>query len=445
MTNGDVRKIALEEITKIMEEGVFTHHSLRQVLFLNSWLPDQQKAFLTRLIEGTVERCIALDWILDQVSSVKVRKMKPLVRNLMRMSVYQIYFMDSVPDYSACNEAVRLIQGTPLRNLKGFVNGVLRNICRQKEALLAKMPEKISCCLPDWLYKMWEKEYGIEQTLAMAKDFLEEKEAVVTVRRNRTRISKEDLEASFRDASFEYELIDELLGVYHLKQVRNLGENLSFLQGDFFVQDYSSVLAGACVAPKKDSFCLDVCAAPGGKSVFLAEQMENTGRVIARDLDDRKQDLVEDNMERLGFSNVEFQPWDALELDESMIGQVDYLLADLPCSGLGVIGKKPDIRYHASLEKLKDLQQLQREILMVVQQYVKKDGILVFSTCTVNRKENDENRQWFLENFDFEPVSISEYLPEKMHSETTEAGYLQLMPGKFGTDGFYISRFRRKS
>ena len=206
----------------------------------------------------------------------------------------------------------------------------------------------------------------------------------------------------------------------------------------------SSSLVCRAAAPKKGDFVLDVCGAPGGKSLHMADLLKGTGMVEARDLTFQKVALIEENISRSGFSNIRAKVWDALEPDEEMKGQADIVLADLPCSGLGIIGRKPDIKYRMTREGCQELSDLQKEILSVVWEYVKSGGTLVYSTCTISRAENQENLEWFLREFPFETVDISGRVGGVFEEKTAKMGYLQLLPGRHPSDGFFLAVLKRK-
>ena len=216
-----------------------------------------------------------------------------------------------------------------------------------------------------------------------------------------------------------------------------------FAEGLFLVQDVSSMLIGEAASLKTGDTVIDVCAAPGGKSLHCAEKLLGSGRVIARDLTEKKVALIRENMERMQLSNIAAAVWDARKEKEEDKETADVLLADLPCSGLGIMGKKRDIKYHASAEGIAELICLQREILSTVWQYVKPGGTLIYSTCTVNPGENEENVRWFTENFPFTLESLAPFLPEALRAEEKD-GMLQLLPGIHATDGFFLARLKRK-
>ena len=221
-----------------------------------------------------------------------------------------------------------------------------------------------------------------------------------------------------------------------------LADLKAFQQGAFYVQDISSMLVSHIAAPKEGDFCLDVCAAPGGKALHMAELLQGTGHVEARDLTDYKVNLIQENIMRSGMKNIEAVRWDATVLDEDSVEKADILIADLPCSGLGVLGKKTDLKYKMTEQTQGELVKLQRDILSTVKQYVKPGGTLVYSTCTIHEAENEGNVEWFLkENPEFQLVSVN--LGEQLQDNGEHEGCLQLLPGVHESDGFFIAKFKK--
>ena len=449
MTKGtDRRELILGILLEVTRQEEYSHIAIRNVLEKYQYLEKQERAFITRVAEGTLERQIELDYIINQFSNVKVNKMKPVIRNILRMSVYQLKFMDSVPDSAVCNEAVKLAQKKGFHNLKGFVNGVLRNIARNLDSV--KYPSgqdtvsylSVKYSMPVWLVEEWLKEYGRETTETMLAAFLNKQPMSIRVNLEKTtpeellkRLEEQGITA-VKAAYPEYAL--------RIEGYNFLGAIPEFQEGHFQVQDISSMLVCEAAAPKEGDFCIDVCAAPGGKSLHLAEKLHGTGCVEARDLTEYKADLIRDNVERMGAENVVVQVQDACELRADSLEKADVVIADLPCSGLGVLAKKTDLKYRMTKEQQQELADLQRRILSVVQQYVKPGGILVYSTCTINRGENQDNVRWFLDHFDFEAVSMEDCLPKEVQGETAAKGYVQLLPGVQESDGFFIAKCRKK-
>ena len=445
----NIRKLALDLLLRIMEEGVFCDKALHAV-FEKQLLEKRDRSFLMRLVEGTVERCIELDYIIDQFSKVKTVKMKPVIRNILRLSVYQIFYMEQVPDSAACNEAVKLTVKRKMQNLKGFVNGVLRNIVREKENI--SYPDKkeivqylsVRYSMPVWIVKDFLKEYGEEETEQILAAFLQEKEGV-SIRCMTSRFAVDEVRASLEKDGAVFSDGKLLSYSLQLKGYSSLKELTAFQKGMFQVQDESSMLVGQIAGIKKGDTVIDVCAAPGGKTLHAADILGESGRVISADLTKEKTALIRENCERLAVKNVEVYEQDASVSREDWFAKADVLIADLPCSGLGVIGKKCDIKYKTKPEDITSLAGIQREILQVAADYVKEGGRLIFSTCTIAKEENLENIRWIEKNLPFSLVSIEESLPEKLQGQTGKEGYLQVLPSRTGTDGFFISCFQKKN
>lgn len=437
----NARELALDILLEIAERGGLSHVVLSQALSKYQYLEKQDRAFITRVTEGTLEYLIQLDFVIGQFSTVKVEKMKPVIRMILRMSVYQILYMDRIPDSAVCNEAVKLAAKRRFQGLKGFVNGVLRTISRQKDSL--EFPDdSVRYSVPGWLYAMWMGDYPGETVRGMLQAFLEKSR--LSVRCCLYRASREQIEESLRRQGVKVRDTGYGQGLLFLENVDYLEALDAFKNGWIQVQDISSAMAVTAAGVKPGDHCIDVCGAPGGKSLHLADVLKGTGRVQVRDISEYKVGLIEENIRRLGYSNIEARVMDACREDSGSVETADVLLADLPCSGLGVIGRKPDIKLRMTPENLGALAQLQREILSVVWRYVKPGGTLVYSTCTVNREENQENAAWFAQNFPFEPVNIEGRLGEKIQEDSLKEGYVQLLPGIHPCDGFFLAVFRRK-
>lgn len=431
----NTRELALMSLIEINEKGQYSHLVLRQVLDKYQYLSKQDRAFITRLVEGTLEYQIKLDYIIDSFSKTKVRKMKPFIRNLLRMSLYQIEYMDSVPDSAVCNEAVKLAKRHKFGQLSGFVNGVLRNISRQADTV--KFPGReqmedylsIEYSMPRWLVERFIRQYGQTETEEILKGF--QKPNTISIRTNTSKISpgelKNRLEAEGVSVSpviadgknIEYAFV--ISGFDYINALE------SFHEGLFYIQDVSSMMVAEAAGPKEGDYVIDVCAAPGGKSTHIAEMLKGSGHVEARDLTEYKVSMIEDNVARCRLDNIEAKVWDARILDQASVDKADVLVCDLPCSGIGVLGRKKDIRYKINEEQLEELVELQRQILDTVQVYVKPQGRLIYSTCTINREENQDNVKWFLEKY-----------PQFQLIEEQ-----QMLPGQVGNDGFFIAKLIR--
>ena len=427
----NVRELALEVLLEI-EKGEKSHLVLRNILEKYQYLTKQERAFLTRVTEGTIERRLELDFIINQYSKVKVKKMKPVIRNVLRLAVYQMKYMDNVPDSAACNEAVKLAVKKGFGNLRGFVNGVLRNIARNLEHI--EYPDKedvipylsVVYSMRVWIVKMWVSDYGEEKTEEMLRNFYLERPT--TIRVNENQISKAELRKKLEKEGVTVEEHPFLQSALLISDYDYLGALDSFLTGDFQVQDAASIQVAESAGIKEGDYVIDVCAAPGGKALHAAQILNGTGFVEARDLTEYKVSLIRENIWRMGFTNIEAVQQDATVLDEASVNKADVVIADLPCSGLGVLAKKTDLKYKMIPETEKEVAEFQRQILEVVHQYVKPGGTLIYSTCTICKAENEENTTWFVEN----------------HPQFELNWGKQIFPGR-ETDGFYIAKFTRRS
>lgn len=440
----NIRALALELLIDIMEHSAYCDRALHHA-FEKYPLEQQERNFLMRLIEGTVERCIELDYRIDCFAKVKVKKQKPAIRNILRLSVYQIFYMDQVPDATACNEAVKLAEKRKLYNLKGFVNGVLRTIIRERENMA--WPEGIKgisvrYSTPEWLVKRLINAYGEKRAASiLATSF--EHPGMISIRCCMGRCHMEELQASLNQQNVRIEpdsLLPCAINISGYGVLQNLD---AFQQGMFQVQDESSMLVGIVSGIKPGDTVIDICSAPGGKAMHAADILNGNGRVIAADLTKDKVRLIRENCLRLGYDNVEFYVNDAAILKTEWVGQADVLLADLPCSGLGVIRKKADIKYKTTPEDILALSKIQQNILQTAVSYVKPGGRLVYSTCTIAEEENEANVRFIEQELGLKAVSIEEMLPEGLKGLTGKKGYLQILPDMAGTDGFFIACFQK--
>ena len=442
------RELLMQMLLSVSQEEHYSHLVLRDTLEKYQFLPKKDRAFITRVFEGTIENRIKIDYWIDQVSSVKVNKMKPVIREIIRSAVYQIVYMDSVPDSAACNEAVKLAQKKGFFSLKGFVNGVLRNISRIKDDLPLppkSMPKAyLSVCYstPEWLVDKWIRMYGEETTETMLRDFLEERPTTVRLRTFAT--NTEQTEKLLEADGVTVTKAPYVENARYIEGYDYVPGLTAFREGRIQVQDVSSMLVSICAGPQKGDAVLDLCAAPGGKSLHMADLLQGTGSVEARDLTDYKVELIRQNIERSGAINIEAVRHDATVFDRRLEEKYDIVLADVPCSGLGVIGKKTDIKYRMDPDKIRELVQLQRQILHNAAAYVKPGGTLMFSTCTVCEEENQKNVAWLTSHYPLHTESLDKWLPEELRSEETANGMLQLLPGVHKADGFFLARLKKE-
>lgn len=445
--NKNIRDFALDIIINVMENGAYSDKALHNVLDSGTITEKRDRAFLSRLCEGTVERVILLDYIIDCFSSVKAHKMKPVIRNVMRMSVYQIFYMEQVIDAAACNEAVKLTIKRGFKGLSGFVNGVLRNIIRKKDSIIYpsitdgfNKYASIKYSMPEWIVEELRTEYGKEIAEKILKSFLSENKCIC-VRCNLSKASTIKIEEMLkadgvtvnRGNFFDYAL--------NISDYNKITELKAFKDGFIQVQDESSMLTVAISRIKENDTVIDICAAPGGKTLQASDVLNGTGLVISCDISESKIKFIHENIKRAGFKNIDIYKNNALIYKDDWREIADVVIADLPCSGLGVMGRKCDIKYKTKPSDIDDLTTIQREMLKIASQYVKLGGRLIYSTCTITQAENIENFEWIKNNLPFKSESIEELLPEKLKGKTGKNGFIQVLPHMAGTDGYFAASF----
>lgn len=431
----NTREVALDCIMEILEKKQYSHYVIKQVLDKYGYLDKRERSFIKRTVEGTVERCMEMDYVTDSFSKVPVKKMKPFIRSLIRMSVYQILYMDSVPDSAVCNEGVKLAAKRGFGSLKGFVNGVLRNIVRNKEKIIYPDREKepvsyfsMVYSMPVWIVELFISRFGEEKTEQILKALLSNRPLTIRLREDMGEEEKKALLQKMSDEGISFEKTAEFSGGYRLENFDRPESIPGFEEGLIMIQDAGSMAITDGAGVEENQYIIDVCGAPGGKALHAAGKMKNTGLVLVRDISERKVELIDENIKRSGCTNIRAEVFDATVLDRENIEKADLVIADLPCSGLGVIGRKGDIKYRITREDVAEVATLQRKILSVVWQYVRPGGKLLYSTCTLTEEENEKNSAWFLEQFPFKKEKEQLWIP-----------------GINETDGFYMAVFVRKA
>ena len=446
------RRIALDILLECDRSGAKSGDIIKAALDKYDYLEQRDKAFIRRLSEGCIERAITLDYIIDLFASTKTSKMKAAVRIIMRMGVYQLMYMDNVPDAAACNESVSLAVGKGFSGLRGFINGVLRNISRNKASIAWPDKEKdvfaylsVKYSMPLWIVKKIYGYYGSARCENMLDSYQRERDISVNILKG----DKRELTAAWEKSGVRVSRSPYLDNAFLLGNVPGVSALAGFYEGSFIVQDSASMLAVKAAGIKEGDTVIDLCAAPGGKSIYAASMCGSQGRVYAFDLSEAKAERIKENAGRVKADNIIAAVHDATVFDPELEDKADVLIADLPCSGLGVMGRKADIRYRLKEDDICALARLQRDILKNAASYVKPGGVLMYSTCTVSREENEDNRKWFIDNFDFEALGFAERMPQAFKESTASEGYLQLICGEPEgmplMDGFFISLFRRRS
>jgi len=441
-----VRDAAIRVLSEIDNEGKFSNKLLQQ--YSESELSKEDIRLLRELVYGVVENRMYIDKIIRSASSVKMKKIHPMILQILRLGVYQIGFMDRIPAHASINEAVKLARKYGHKGTVGYVNGVLRRIEREREQYFSNDEPSSADDLairyshPDYLVRLWIEQFGFEfaKKLIVANN----SRPLLSLRVNTLKTDREDLMGMLKKYNLELikgELSEDCVRVVNPE---NITETKEFKDGLFTIQDESSMMVTEIAGPIEGNTVLDVCSAPGGKATHIAQRMNNRGRVIARDLYAQKINLVMENAERLGIEIIKGQVHDATEFDESLKDMVDICIVDAPCSGFGLLRRKPDIKFNRKSEDVESLIDIQSSILNVSSGYVKSGGKLIYSTCTLNIEENLNQVRKFLErNSQFKLKAIE--LPHgKIISETQESGYIELYPHIHGTDGFFIANMVRE-
>lgn len=432
------RQQAFEILLKIEKDKAFSNLALDSVV--KEYSSDStDRAFISRLVYGVVERKISLDYVFSRFLTQRVNKLKPEVLTILRLGTYQLLFTDKIPASAAVNESVKLANEN-CRYASGMVNAVLRKVSENGFFIDDNLTDiekmSIAYSVPVELLNFFIFHFGTKNTKLFFEKTLEEKE--ITVKVNTFKISVEDLIENFKNENVTVKKIwlEDALKISSSLPVYELN---SFKNGFFHVEDVSSQLCVKTLSPQKNERILDVCAAPGGKTFAIAEAMKNTGEVVSCDIYEQRVKLIESGAERLGLNNVNAVLNDATVFNDSL-GEFDRVLCDVPCSGLGIIGKKPEIKYK-KLDDIKPLYSIQSQILDVSSKYVKHGGTLVYSTCSVNPNENRKICNAFIEkNPEFTTVKVE---PDTERA-VDEGDYLTLLPHINDCDGFFTAKFIRK-
>ena len=441
----NARELALQTLTDILIDGAYSNHALSEQIEKNE-LTVQDKNFMTELVYGTLQHEQLLNFYVTPFFNGKV---KAWVRILIQMTLYQMLFLDSVPEHAAISEAVKIAKKRGGQFNGKLVNAILREMTRTPLPSLDTIKDEaerlaVETSHPLWLIKLWSKQFGWEKTIQMAR--ANNERVNVTIRVNGVRGTREELKQKLESEGITCEygnLSQDALVI--LKG--NVIKTKDFEQGWFYVQDESSMLVARALKPKHHSKVLDTCSAPGGKTTHVAELMRQTGTVYAHDVYEHKIKLIEDNVKRLGLTNVVATLQDATTLNERYESDsFDAVLVDAPCSGLGILRRHPEVKITKQPSDLDEIMMIQKKILNTVAPLVKVGGTLVYSTCTVNRKENDKMVEQFLaQHPEYElDATLVNRLPEVLH-EQTKNGMVQLFPGDYQTDGFFIACLKRQA
>ena len=425
----NVRRASYNIVTAVMNDGQFLNDALNDYLNKYQHIDKNRRSFISHLTRGVIERCIELDAIISAYSSTKFNKLNPNIINILRLAIYEIKYMDFVPESATVNEYVKLASKVAPVRLKGFVNAILRSMIRDNFKKVSLKPnEEVS--LPKWLYDRLESEYG--DATAIGQAFLSKRSLII--RTNLTKCTPSKLQEILKSEGVTATPVESIDYAFAIEGVDYLNNLDSFKQGLFYVQDISSMMVGVKSNVKATDTVIDVCAAPGGKSLHIAELMtldsedNSIGCVMSYDISEDKVNLIRDNIKRTGLSNITAEVQDATKLNAHLTEIADIVIADLPCSGIGVIGGKPDIKLRITADDIESLSRLQLSILGNVKRYAKVGGKIIYSTCTVSKQENEDNIIRFLkDNHNYTLIQQTQYIPDGMQ------------------DGFYIAILNKEA
>lgn len=442
------RALAVKVLSAVEQDGAYSNLELNRRL-KEADLSSADAGLATELVYGTIARRNTLDYYLERFVAKGTAKLQPWVRSLLRISAYQLIYLDRIPEHAVVSEAVNLAKKLGHQGISGMVNGVLRNMIRNKEQLHVSshlpVAERISLehSHPLWMVERWIAQYGEETTEAICR--ANNEPPAVSIRVNTTMTTRDKLMEEMVSSGSVVEASHLSPDGILVRSGGNMALTSWYRDGLFSVQDESSMLVAEAVAPEEGQSVLDCCAAPGGKTAHIAEKMRDRGRIIANDVHAHKRELILDQAERLGLSCIDAVTGDALDLNRRYAeSSFDRILLDAPCSGLGVIRRKPDVKWTKSSSDIEDISSLQRELLDCVAPLLKPGGILVYSTCTIESAENEDMVADFLDRHpEYKAIETSAWSQPGSREWKAVNGGVQILPQYAHSDGFYIARLTR--
>ncbi len=437
----NLRFIALKAINKIENDKAYSNIILDKIINKED-ISKRDAAFVCNLVYGVLERKIQLDYIISIYSKLPMKKINTDVLNILRIGTYQLLFMDKVPDSAAVNESVDLAKRCKKKSAGGFINAILRNVSKNKGNIPMPNDEieylHINYSCPKDIITLWIDSYGLDVTKELLKSLVEKPDLII--RNNNLKNSENELIAILEKEGITAKVIDNMKNSLILTNSGSVANISAFKEGRFHIQDLASQILCKLMEPQEGNTIIDLCAAPGGKSFTLAEMMNNKGKVYSFDLYEHKIKLINDGANRLGINIIEAKVRDALSNDDGL-ESADKVLCDAPCSGLGIIRRKPEIKYK-NLENIKELPALQYKILCNAGKLTKPNGILMYSTCTLNPNENGKVADKFLKsNRNFEAYSLN--TADLVRTIDEPNNQFTFMPQTNHTDGFFIVAFKR--
>ena len=438
------REVALKTLYKIDKEDAYSNIALDQSIKENkNKLQDRDIGLISEIVYGVITWKLTLDEIIKKYSNIRIKKISAWILNILRMGIYQIVFLDKVPKSAAVNESVNLAKRYGHKSSANFVNAILRKVEKKDYESFFEIEDPIqriskTTSMPIWIIEELEKEMDLKKVEEICKN--SNLKPNVTIRINTLKTNKKEIETLLQEQNIEFEegiLTDFLI----LKKVKHIEDLDMFEKGYITIQDEGAGLIPIVLNPKPNDYILDACSSPGGKTTYMAELMKNQGKIIAWDLHEHRINLVEKNAKRLGINIIETECMDASKIRQDYIEKFDKILLDVPCLGIGVLKRKPDIKWKRKKEDIEEITNIQRNILDTCSKYVKPKGEIVYSTCSIFYEENEKIIEEFLQkNKDFEYANIElDVYKEQM----TKKGKIQLYQGK-ENDGFFICKLQKK-
>lgn len=426
------RNIALKSLYEINTKQAYSNIVLDKFINENrEKLSNLDINFISELVYGVVTWKLTLEYIIQKYSKTKIKKMSDWVKNILYLGSYQIIFLDKVPKSAAVNESVNLCKKYNFKSV-GLVNAILRKIEKSDYKEISNITNSITrislkYSMPEWIVKKFCDEYGEEETANICQNL--NLRPNISVRINRLK-GKMDLG--------EKGILEDFRTITGTK---NITKTKEYIEGNITIQDEAAGLSSFVLTPKEGELVLDACSAPGGKTTYLAELMHNKGKIIAWDIYEERLKQVEQNAKRLGIDIIQTEVHDATKLKEEYVEKFDKILLDVPCLGLGVIRRKPDIKWNRQEEDIKEISDIQFNILKTCSKYLKKNGTLVYSTCSMLKEENDAIIEKFIKEEKFETVNIEEQIPNEFSKITTN-NMVQFLPSQ-NHDGFFITMLKK--
>jgi len=449
-----IREIILDILVKMESDHGYINILLNDTLKKKD-IRKRDAAFIQEITYGVARNQIKMDWVISLFASKKIKKMQIIIRNIIRMSIYQMIELHKIPDYAVCNEAVQLAKKYGNENSANFVNAILRNIIRKKSEIawpdVAKNRAVYLSVLyshPLWIIQRWLKKHGYTDTLKICKT--NNTIPPLTIRTNTLKINRSTLKKHLEEKGYEVERGKYSEEALYIHGMPNVTEHDDFKKGLFQIQDESSILVSHLLGPLPGEYVMDICSAPGGKTTHLAQLMNNEGVVVSVDINKTKIKTIQKNCQRLGINIVKAIQHDAIRIKKEFLGAADKLLVDAPCSCLGILRRKPDIKLREfNKKRILQLSNMQKQILLTSSNYLKVGGILVYTTCSTEIEENEDVIHYFLQNkVNFKLEKLNKFNKRRHLTDNLsgEDDFIKIYPGISNSklDGFFMARMIRK-